>query len=350
MPISKDEFAELRASGLSVRQIASLDEENARAMIRGYQRGQEAMQGSPESRLDPEVMAAPEVPSMSLQESLRARLGPMEEEPQTRGPAPWWIDALPAVGGTFGGIVGGAAAGAPTGGIAAIPGAAAGAGIGTAGGEAYRQLLARAFGYDAPASSGEAASRIGSEGLQSALIAGGTVGLGQGANLLARTPILKHMVPFAGRIRAMGDEVAEYGGRLGRAVTQKIGSAASRVAGAADEASEAGRALAKKRWSAPKPSKARPKGKPDLKVVEKPRVGSAESRVKGETAPKRAKRLRQRQKDNRRHPNLQEQPQIQVGSDLEARLAQAVKVEQHMTKLGFTDAEKALVRQQLMQQ
>jgi hypothetical protein len=75
-----------------------------------------------------------------------------------------WVDtavnAIPKVTGTAGAIIGGAGGTAFGLGFGGIPGAAGGAALGAGAGEAAKQLINRARGADAPATSGEAASQI----------------------------------------------------------------------------------------------------------------------------------------------------------------------------------------------
>jgi hypothetical protein len=82
------------------------------------------------------------------------------------------VDAIPAFTGTAGAIIGGAGGTVAGMGVGGVPGAAGGAAVGTAGGEALKQLINRARGADAPATSGEAATQIAVP----AAVAGATTG------------------------------------------------------------------------------------------------------------------------------------------------------------------------------
>lgn len=57
--LSFDEYKALRASGLTERQLEAMDDETARAELKGFQQGQQAVRGSAESRV-PFTTAAPE--------------------------------------------------------------------------------------------------------------------------------------------------------------------------------------------------------------------------------------------------------------------------------------------------
>jgi hypothetical protein len=89
---------------------------------------------------------------------------------QARGPKPartWTdvaVDALPAAGGLLGGVVGGIGGTAFGLGIGGAPGAIGGATLGGGAGEAFKQLINRARGADAPATSLDAATEIGKRG------------------------------------------------------------------------------------------------------------------------------------------------------------------------------------------
>jgi hypothetical protein len=95
-----------------------------------------------------------------------------------------WVDAtaewLPAIGGMIGGITGGIGGTAFGMGVGGVPGGVGGATLGAAAGEAGKQLLNRARGAGGPATSGEAAKRIASEGVTSGLVPE-AVGAGVGA-------------------------------------------------------------------------------------------------------------------------------------------------------------------------
>lgn len=89
------------------------------------------------------------------------------------------VDALPAIGGAAGGIIGGIGGTAFGMGVGGVPGAVGGAALGGGAGEAARQLINRVRGADAPATSTEAAQKIGT---QSAIQGGAeAAGLGIGA-------------------------------------------------------------------------------------------------------------------------------------------------------------------------
>jgi hypothetical protein len=111
---------------------------------------------------------------------------------------------LPAAGGALGGIVGGIGGSVLGVGVGGVPGAIGGATLGGGAGEAARQLLNRARGVDAPATSTDAAMSIGKEGLiQGALETGGAAiaGIGRAAgrslleNAVRPTPSLKAEFP-----------------------------------------------------------------------------------------------------------------------------------------------------------
>lgn len=87
------------------------------------------------------------------------------------------VDWLPTVGGAVGGLVGGAGGTVAGMGVGGVPGAVGGAVVGAAGGEAARQLINRATGAPAPATSLAAAGQIAKEGV----IQGGAQALGSGA-------------------------------------------------------------------------------------------------------------------------------------------------------------------------
>ncbi len=74
------------------------------------------------------------------------------------------VDLLPAAGGTLGGIVGGMGGTVAGMGIGGVPGAMGGAALGGGAGEAVRQLVNRARGVEAPATSGQALTDIGTQG------------------------------------------------------------------------------------------------------------------------------------------------------------------------------------------
>lgn len=79
-------------------------------------------------------------------------------------PVDFAVDSLPVVGGALGAVAGGVGGGLATYGIGAAPSAAIGAGAGSAGGEAFKQLINRFRGKDAPQTAGDAAAAIGKEG------------------------------------------------------------------------------------------------------------------------------------------------------------------------------------------
>lgn len=74
------------------------------------------------------------------------------------------VDALPMAGGAVGGIVGGIGGTVLGMGMGGAPGAIGGAALGGGAGEAARQLINRARGAEAPATSGQAAADIGIQG------------------------------------------------------------------------------------------------------------------------------------------------------------------------------------------
>jgi hypothetical protein len=79
------------------------------------------------------------------------------------------VDSLPAAGGMAGGVVGGIGGTVMGMGVGGVPGAVGGAAVGGAGGEALRQLIERARGNEAPATSTGASADIGTAGMLQAL-------------------------------------------------------------------------------------------------------------------------------------------------------------------------------------
>lgn len=115
----------------------------------------------------------PRTPPTAAQPSMRAQPTPFSPE-WLKGKfyqyvADPTLQALPQLGGTVGGFAGGAA-GAPGGPLGIGAGAVAGAGIGGMAGEAGKQLLSRALGFEAPQTSEEAARRIGTQGTIQSLL------------------------------------------------------------------------------------------------------------------------------------------------------------------------------------
>lgn len=112
--------------------------------------------------------------------------------PITNAPKPTLVDravsALPAVAGVVGGIVGGIGGTVAGMGVGGVPGAIGGAALGGGAGEAAKELINRARGAAAPATSGEAAKDIGVQ----ALVQGGAqaAGEGLGAGMKAAAPWL----------------------------------------------------------------------------------------------------------------------------------------------------------------
>lgn len=94
-------------------------------------------------------------------------------------------NALPAIGGAVGGIVGGIGGAVGGVGVGGVPGAIGGAALGGAAGESAKQLINRATGAQAPATSMEAAKDIGVQGgIQGASEAAGA-GLAAGGAKMA---------------------------------------------------------------------------------------------------------------------------------------------------------------------
>lgn len=138
-------------------------------------------------------------------------------------------DALPAVAGTAGAIIGGAGGAAFGMGFGGVPGAAGGAALGTAGGEAFKQLINRARGEEAPATSGEAARDIAVPALE----AGATTALVGGAGKLAR-PYLGQALQKAGGQLESPVTIRQLAGKAvsaaGRAVDTPAAAAAPKIA------------------------------------------------------------------------------------------------------------------------
>ena len=82
-------------------------------------------------------------------------------------------DALPVAGGIAGGILGFGVGGVAGFGVGGVPGAAGGAALGAGGGEAYKQLINRYRGREAPATAGEATADINIAGAWEGLTAAG---------------------------------------------------------------------------------------------------------------------------------------------------------------------------------
>lgn len=98
------------------------------------------------------------------------------------------VNVLPAIGGAAGGVVGGLGGSVAGVGVGGVPGAIGGAALGGAAGEAAKQLINRARGGEAPATSGAAAASIGTQ----AAVHGTAeaVGAGLGAGMKAAAPWL----------------------------------------------------------------------------------------------------------------------------------------------------------------
>ena len=93
---------------------------------------------------------------------------------------------LPAAGGVVGGILGGVGGTAFGLGFGGVPGATGGAALGGAAGEAGRQLIDRAIGATAPATSAQAAGQIGTQ----AALQGGSELVGGGIGKVA-APVMR---------------------------------------------------------------------------------------------------------------------------------------------------------------
>lgn len=259
-------------------------------------------------------------------------------------PAPWWLEALPAAGGLAGGIIGGAGGTVGGFGVGGVPGAIGGTALGTAGGEALSQLGARALGYDAPETPQEAAGRIGEAG-RSGAIAGAIPAVGgRVAGMLAKAPILRQL-PGAGLTRRVMEDVSEIGSKIrgGKSMPIPAPRAVKAAGDALDEggeaASEAGRRLAQRRWGQ----------KPEvIKGGKSPGEQRIAKLKEGESAPGRAKRLKQRQKDNRRHPQMQQQPQIET-PPLGGELRRAIEAEKWMAERGVTPQQRIEILRRLAQ-
>ena len=122
------------------------------------------MQATPSSNDDPAADLA------AARQELEADLAAVRGESKTPTPETWsdWAinktaEWLPAIGGTVGGIMGGAGGTVFGMGVGGVPGALGGATLGAGAGEAYKQLMNRARGASAPATSGEAAATIGTQ-------------------------------------------------------------------------------------------------------------------------------------------------------------------------------------------
>lgn len=120
----------------------------------------------------------------------------------TLGVLDYAVNALPTAGGMAGGLIGGIGGTAFGMGVGGVPGAIGGATLGGATGEAAKQLINRLRGADAPASSGDAAKRIGtSAAIQGA---GEVVGIGAAA---AVKPVAKGLYGLALRpIKSVRDK------------------------------------------------------------------------------------------------------------------------------------------------
>lgn len=118
------------------------------------------------------------------------------------------LEHLPAVTGALGGVAGGIGGTVFGFGVGGAPGAIAGAALGGGAGEAYKELIRRARGQTAPASSGEAAASIGTQGA----IQGGTeaVGAGLGAGMAALGPrIMQSAVKPGLKVLLRGQQTGE---------------------------------------------------------------------------------------------------------------------------------------------
>lgn len=147
-----------------------------------------------------------ELLSLDAADPLLAKLTPVERsrrdlltkaQPGAQGADPSTaIDRLsallPTLGGAAGGIVGGIGGTVAGMGVGGVPGAIGGAALGGGAGEALRQLVDRLRGAKAPASAGEAAHGIGSEGAMQAIyeLGGQGVGRAAGAGLERAAPWL----------------------------------------------------------------------------------------------------------------------------------------------------------------
>lgn len=134
----------------------------------------------PDDATDQEISAALEaIPASNAPKSSKART--------------WTdttIDFLPAVGGMAGGIIGGIGGTVLGMGVGGAPGAVGGAALGGATGEAAKELINRARGAQAPATSTQAAQAIGSNALNQA---------GMEATGAAVAPLVKPALQGAGK-------------------------------------------------------------------------------------------------------------------------------------------------------
>lgn len=294
MPLSREEFDALQAKGLSPEQIVAM-ERRVRA-------------------------ANPEM------EGIR--------EPN---PAPGWMGAIPVAGGMAGGAAG-AAGGTVFGvGVGGIPGVIGGAALGTAGGEAVRQHLSRAMGYDAPESATEAAGQIG--------VAGGVGAVGSAPPLLAikglqmaakSAPALTKMLARLLTRRALGPvgDVMDVAEEIGKMTGGKV--AGSIKPGRPVAVSRARPKVASTRPTPQKPVQKTPLPRPSVGPAA---AAKAPSRpMRGASGPELERRAAYRARVTGKT-----QPPETV--DLEAQLSRSLEMEKEIAKLGLTSEQRLIARQ-----
>jgi hypothetical protein len=130
------------------------------------------------------IVEFPDGMSADDMKSALEKLAPPDVKPKT------WVDTavdwLPAVGGAVGGIVGGIGGTVLGAGVGGVPGAIGGATLGAGAGEAYKQLINRARGQQAPATAPDAAKDIGvASVVQGALPEAAGAGIGAAASAVA---------------------------------------------------------------------------------------------------------------------------------------------------------------------
>jgi len=115
---------------------------------------------------------------------------------------------LPAAGGLIGGMIGGGAGTVVEPGGGSALGAIGGAGVGGMGGEAAKQLLRRKlFPEDSPATSGEAAKGITTQGLEQAAYEAGGRGLEAGAKVVAPRLVEAALAPGKRLLKSIPEDV-----------------------------------------------------------------------------------------------------------------------------------------------
>jgi hypothetical protein len=270
---------------------------------------------------------------MSVEEIAKSSAPTAQASPSRRS-----MPGLTGVGGSMWPVAGSIAGGA-FGAIGGPAGMWGGSALGAAGGEGLRQMLAEATGAEEPRSAGEAAGGMTAQGLMGLLAATPGAALGgfqRVAGYLRRNPALTRAAAAAAKELPGGRLVAKTG-RLARAARDArggIGPAKSVVPKPGSTTGASGPTVsASEHAITPRPAVRRAMA--EAKANE-PYISPAVRARKQRGATGRQLDARAKMLDGARVEG--------VARDVGIPLEQSLEIERHMQALGFSPAEKALVR------